>query len=268
MMRRGRALLLVFAALPGVGRPADPPDPLVQARLLYNEGKWDEAIAMAGQARAVPARVDSADLIVARVRLERFRERADGTDLIGARDALRRLNPRKFTPRERTEYVVGLGEALYLDGSFGAAAAVFDSLLEQGGALGGGDRERVMDWWATALDRDARPRTEFERQAIYQRIHEQMHKELSDSPHSATALYWLSAAARGQGDLQSAWGAALAGWVRAPLAGDRASALRADLDRLVLGALVPERARALGQPPEALRLEWERFKERWAGEAP
>jgi hypothetical protein len=39
--------------------------------------------------------------------------------------------------------------------------------------------------------------------------------------------------------------------------------LRADLDRLVLRAIVPERARALAQPPEALRLEWERFKDKW-----
>jgi hypothetical protein len=73
-------------------------------------------------------------------------------------------------------------------------------------------------------------------------------------------------AARGQGDLQGAWEAVQAGWVRAPMAGDRAPALRADLDRLVLTALVPERARALGQPPEALREEWERFKSRWARE--
>jgi hypothetical protein len=50
------------------------------------------------------------------------------------------------------------------------------------------------------------------------------------------------------------------------MAGDRAPALRADLDRLVLTALVPERARALGQPPETFRDEWERFKSRWTPE--
>jgi len=27
---------------------------------------------------------------------------------------------------------------------------------------------------------------------------------------------------------------------------------------------VPDRAKALAQPPETLRMEWERFKERWA----
>ena len=51
--------------------------------------------------------------------------------------------------------------------------------------------------------------------------------------------------------------------MRAPLASERGADLRDDLDRLVLRALVPERARLLGQSPDLVRLEWERFKERW-----
>ena len=90
-----------------------------------------------------------------------------------------------------------------------------------------------------------------------------MHDELSAHPGSATASYWLAAASVGKGDAQAAWDAAEAGWVRAPLASDRGTTLRADLDRLVLRAIVPERARALAQPPDALRLEWERFKDKW-----
>jgi hypothetical protein len=179
---------------------------------------------------------------------------------------LRRLAPQRFGAHERVEYIIGLGETLFFDGSFGAAAGVFDSVLEGPSSLTPEEHERVLDWWASALDRDARPRTEFDRQAVYQRIRERMQSELSTIPASAAASYWISMAARGQGDLQGAWEAVQAGWVRAPMAGDRAPALRADLDRLVLTALVPERARALGQPPEALREEWERFKSRWARE--
>ncbi len=77
------------------------------------------------------------------------------------------------------------------------------------------------------------------------------------------ASYWLAAAARAQGDLQAAWDAAEAGWVRASLTADRGAALRADLDRLMLVAIVPEQARALSQPEDTLRLDWENFKERW-----
>ena len=67
------------------------------------------------------------------------------------------------------------------------------------------------------------------------------------------------------GDLQAAWDSAAAAWVRAPLASDRGVALRADLDRLMLLAIIPERARATAQPPENLRAEWDKFKEKWQG---
>ncbi len=97
----------------------------------------------------------------------------------------------------------------------------------------------------------------------YQRIRARMEDEIATHAASATAAYWLAAAARAQGDLQAAWDAAQAGWVRAPLAADRGAALRADIDQLVLRAIVPDRAKATAQTPESLRTEWERFKERW-----
>ena len=90
-----------------------------------------------------------------------------------------------------------------------------------------------------------------------------MREELARRPDSATAAYWAIAAARGQGDLQGAWDAAQAGWVRAPLTPDHGAALRGDIDRLVQRAIIPERARAIGQPAETIREEWEAFKEKW-----
>jgi hypothetical protein len=256
--------LLVVLATPAPA--ADDRDPVGRARLLYNQGNWADAIVAADQARSIAARADSADLIAARAYLERYRETFEPDDLSSGRERLRRINPEKLGVRERVEYTVGLGEALYFDDSYGAAAEVFDSLLEQPGALTGAERERVVDWWATALDQDAKPRPEFDRQAVYKRVRDRMHAELGVTPVSTAAAYWLAAAARGQGDLQGAWDAAEAGWVRAPLAGERGVALRADLEQLVLTALVPERARALGQPPDNLRQEWDRFKERWTTE--
>ena len=130
-------------------------------------------------------------------------------------------------------------------------------------ALTGEARERVLDWWATAIDREAKPRSEMERQGVYQRIRNRMDAELATHPNSSVAVYWNAAAARSQGDHQAAWDAAQAGWVRARLASDKGDALRADLDRLVLRAIVPDRARATAQPPDLLRAEWERFKESW-----
>jgi hypothetical protein len=122
----------------------------------------------------------------------------------------------------------------------------------------------VLDWWASAVDQEARPRSEFERQTLYEKVRTRMTAELARNPGSGTAAYWTAAAARGQGDFNSAWGAAQAGWVRAPLGADRGAALRGDLDRLVHRAIIPERARALGQSPDTLREEWEQFKAKWS----
>ena len=239
-------------------------DPIARARTFYNQGHFDAAIAAADQARTSPPRADSADLIAARSYLERFRESAVADDLTNARDRLRRLDPQRLGTSERAEFLIGVGETLFFDEAFGAAADVFASVLARDGTLPADARERVLDWWASALDRDARPRSDLERQGVYQRIRDRMSDELAGHPGSAAAAYWRAAAARGQGDLQGAWDAAEAGWVRAALAVDHGVALRGDLDRLVLRGIVPDRARALAQPPEALRQDWERFKERWA----
>lgn len=239
-------------------------DPLTRARLLYNQRQFQAAITAAEQARLTPAFADLADLVAARAYLERFRDTAESDDLTNARDRLRRLDPQRFPPRERVEYIVGLGEALFFDGSFGAAAAVFDSVLLGAEAMTSDARERVLDWWATSVDHEAKPRPEMDRQGIYQRIRTRMRDEIATRPSNGTAAYWLAASARAQGDLQAAWDAAQAGWVRAPLASDHGDALRADLDRLVLRAIIPDRAKILGQPAESLHAQWEQFKERWS----
>lgn len=251
-------LVSVFSA-----RAAAADDPLARARLLYNQRQFEAAVSAAEQARLTASRADAADLVAARAYIERFRESSASDDLTNARERLRRLDPQRFPARERVEYIVGLGETLFFDGSFGAAAGVFESVLKGGDALAGDARERVLDWWATAIDREAKPRSESERQAVYQRIRARMEEELASHSGSGAAAYWVAAAARAQGDLQGAWDAAQAGWVRAPLAADGGAALRADLDLLMVRGIVPDRAKALAQPAETLRTQWEQFKERW-----
>jgi hypothetical protein len=246
----------------GVGANAAD-DPLARARLFYNQRQYVEAINAAEQAREIAARADAADLIAARAYLERFRESSASDDLTNARDRLRRLDPQRLLPRERVEYIVGLGETLYFDQSYGAAAAVFDSVLQGGDLMLSGSRDRVLDWWADSLEHDARPRPEMDRRAVYQRIRERMEEELAYQSSSTAAAYWLAAAARGHGDIQAAWDAAQAAWVRAPLAADKGVALREDVDRLVQRAIIPDRAKSSAQPPQTFQQEWERFKDRW-----
>ena len=253
--------LLILAATPV--QAAQPKDPLERARALYNLRQFDAALAAADEGGRVPARQDSADLIAARAFLERFRESAAPEDLTSARNRLRRLNPERLGARERTEFIIGLGEALFFGESVGAAAEVFDSVLARREDLLPDARERVLDWWASAVDREVRPRPDIERQDVYRKLRERMQSELGANPASAVASYWLAAAAWAQGDLQAAWDAAHAGWVRAPLATDRGVTLRGELDRLVQRGIAPARAKALAQPPDAVRLDWESFKERW-----
>jgi hypothetical protein len=255
------AAWLFLLATPVLGQTADP---LVRARTLYNARDYDGAIAAADEGRELPGRVDDADLIAARAYLERHRQSAAEEDLASARARLRRINPHSLDARERAEYVVGLGSALYFEDLPGAAAAVFASLVDDRESLDPAARDRLLDWWASALDRDARPRPGAERRAAYRQVRDRMRAELAANPASPVAAYWLAAAAAGEGDWQGAWDEAQAGWVRAALTPDRGAVLLADLDRLVQRAIAPERARAMAQPPELLLDEWSAFKARWA----
>src|SRR5207249_4139620 len=173
----GPALLLaVMAGIAGI-RVEAADDPLSRARLLYNQGQFEAAVNAAELARLAPGRSDSADLVAARAYLERFRVSAASDDLTNARERLRRLDPDRLAPRERVEYIIGLGEALYLDEAYGAASAVFDSVLQSGDLLAGGARERVIDWWADSLEHEGRPRPEMDRRTVYQRIRTRMEEE-------------------------------------------------------------------------------------------
>src|SRR5262245_46829606 len=162
MGRRAVCAAVLGLALVPARPAAAADDPLAKARQLYNARDFVAAIAAAETARLIAARADAADLVAARPFPERFRESAAPDDPTNAPDRLRRLDPERFAPRERTEYLIGLGEALYFDGAFGAAATVFDSVLQSGDLLTGPAREHVLDWWATSLDRDSRPRPEMD----------------------------------------------------------------------------------------------------------
>ena len=182
------ALLLVVAPVID-GGAADAQESLARARLLYNERQFEEAVNAADEARA--GFPDSVDLIAARAYLERFRESAANDNLASARDRLRRINPGGFGIPERIEFIIGLGQALYFDNSPGAAVSLFASVLDGVHVLGPDARERVLDWWASALDGEARPRADAERVSLYREIQERMERELADRPGSAVAAYWF-----------------------------------------------------------------------------
>ncbi|HEX5473752.1 MAG TPA: hypothetical protein VFX12_03735 [Vicinamibacterales bacterium] len=262
------ALLAAVVAAAAAPAFADATDQLASARRLYNQGRYDDALSAAREVVANPALASSARLIVGRARLERFRRNADPADLEAARGALRALDPRALDARERVELTVGLSELLYLDDHFGAAAEMLEPALDATRVLGEAAHDRALDWWATALDREAQTQPPPERVSAYTRILDRMARVLERDPGSEPANYWMAAAARGAGDPDRAWQAAAAGWLRAPLARDRGAALRADLDRLVAQGILPDRAARLSvrDPRQALAgmlNEWQAFKESW-----
>jgi hypothetical protein len=256
-------LLLLLGAM-----PAHAADPLAEARRLYNLGDYDGAERMANEASRVRNLANSAQLVMGRIRLERYRRSLDPVDLASARESLRGVDTASLDERERVEITIGFGEALFLEERFGAAAELFESVLDSSRTLGPAAHERLLDWWASALDRLAQGRPRDVRTAIYERLLRRMEQEIAADPGSTPAAYWLAAAARGAGDLDRAWHAAAGSWVRAALARDRGVALRADLDRLVTTAIIPERAarmpsRDQKQGAAAMTSEWEALKKEW-----
>jgi hypothetical protein len=236
-------------------------------RQLYNQGRFDQAITAAARMRGTPV-ADGANLIIGRANLERFRKTADPTDLNAAREALQGVTPGNLGGRDRIEYLIGLGEALYLEESYGPAAEMFEGVLDRSADLGGRAAERVFDWWATSLDRQTQAGATDDREAPYRAIRDRARSELARRPGSAAATYWLVVSLRSIGELTKAWDAAVAGWVRAPMADDRGQALRADLDQVVQQAIIPERVRVAtvtdrDRVDASLRAAWDAVKKDW-----
>jgi hypothetical protein len=269
MPRRFRALpavvlvLSVTTSSAAQGSGAD----LARARTAYNERNFDEAIAAASAARRVADTADVAAIVLGRAHLERYRERADPADLGAAREVLGTVRTMGLGDRDRLELLLAFGEALFLEDEFGAAAEVFESGIARS-AIDPSLREAMLEWWGSAVERQASGAAPDLRRGHFARLAERMKVELSDTPASPAASYWMVAALRGAGELQRAWDAAVAAWVRARLTGDRSPTLRADLDRLVTHGIIPDRVNHIARDQREaaasqLRADWELIKERW-----
>ena len=265
VLTRLAALTLAAAVMTAAG----PRDVLSRARQLYNQAQYDAAIAAAREAASAPELADAARLVSARAYLERFRARADAADLVAAREALKQVRDTALGPDDRVELTIAFGESLYLADQPGAAAEQFELALARADRKRPERRHRLLDWWASALDRQAFLGTPADAQAVGGRIVNRMEEELSADARSTVASYWLMAGARWAGDLERAWDTAVAAWVRATQMGKAGLDLRADLDRFVSQTIIPERARqqAPGNAAPAaavMNRQWEAFKQAWS----
>ena len=242
-------------------------DPLVLAHEQYNAQQYDAAIQSATEARQIAASADAAAVVLSRAHLERYRQMLDPDELAAARDALTAVDKGKLSARDRLDWTIGMGELLYFDWRFSTAAEFFDVALGQLDMLEPGARDRLMEWWAEALDQQAQLGQKMDRRSIYERILARAEETLRRDDRSTVATYWLAAAAAGADDFDRAWGAASAGWLRAT-AGPDGVKLRDDLDRLVTTVIIPQRAGHISptDPDSAivlLREQWEEMKRRY-----
>jgi hypothetical protein len=246
---------------------AAPQNPLVRARQQYNLQQYDAAIAAAREARGRPELANAAAVVLGRAHLERYRMSSEAADLAAARESLVAIDAARLSARDRVELLVGLGELLYFEGHFGAAAELFGAATGSASPADGTNRDYVLDWWAMALDHEAQASGDAERRRLYSRMLERVEPAAAGGHPSAAAMYWVAAAAAGMDDFGRAWHAAIAAWVRAPLAAIPRASLCADLDRLVQQVIIPGRAVML--PPSAdrkqaiadMQSEWAAIKE-------
>lgn len=256
-------LLLGFSA-PAEAQRAD----LAKARSLYNQRQFDGAIDAALVAQKVQATADAASVVLARAHLERYRQRANPDDLSAARSALGTVRVSNLDARDNVDFLMALGEALFFEDDYGAAAALFESGIDRAIAHGTDTGEAMLDWWGSATERHADALERDARINTFRRLRERMNRELARDPSSAAAAYWIVVAIRGSDEALEAWEAAIAGWVRARLAGANSAKLRADLDKLVIEGIIPDRVRAMAPDKRAqgesdLKGEWAVVKERW-----
>ena len=111
-------------------------------------------------------------------------------------------------------------------------------------AHGSATGEAMLDWWGSAVERqaDALDR-ELARAGVRPPRAIAWRRAGAAAPAPRRPLTGSSSARAAPGDPAAAWDAAVAGWVRARLAGERSAALRADLDKLVLEGIIPDRVR-------------------------
>jgi len=229
-----------MAASPAVAGQSD----LERARAMYNEGRYDDAIAAAASVKHKPDSAPSATLIEARARLERFRQNGDAGDLGAARAALISLNPRVLAPQEIIEWQIGIGTALFLENQPGAAAEMFATILPTARErLSSAELDKLVEWWASTVARVAESQTGSARKDAYTAMLSAVRDELERNPLSWPASYWLVVAARGAGNLDDSWNAAITAWIRAG-SQPEGEQVRGDLDRFVTQTLIPERAQA------------------------
>ena len=74
--------------------------------------------------------------------------------------------------------------------------------------------DKLLEWWASTLSRVAESQSGTARREAYAAMLSAVRGELERDPLSRPTAYWVVVAARGAGDFDGAWNAAVTGWIR------------------------------------------------------
>ena len=122
----------------------------------------------------------------------------------GARGASGVRRRHAWPPSDRIDYLVGLGESLYLDDVVRAGGRVVRERARSRPRPRAAPRSTAcFDWWATSLDRQAQSGAAGDRERALRRLVAQIGRlssSLARIPGSSAAAYWLAASCVG------AWG--------------------------------------------------------------
>ena len=157
----------------------------------YNQRQFDGAIEAATAAQKMPATADAATVVLARAHLERYRERANPDDLSAARVALGTVRVSNLDTRDHVDFLMALGEALFFEDDYGAAATLFESGIDRAIAQGSETGEAMLEWWGSAVERHADALERDGRINAFRRLRDRMARELARNPGSAAAAYFL-----------------------------------------------------------------------------
>ena len=93
--------------------------------------------------------------------------------------------------RDHVDFLMALGEALFFEDDYGAAATLFESGIDRAIAQGAETGEAMLEWWGSAVERHADALERDGRINAFRRLRERMSRELSRNPGSAAAAYFL-----------------------------------------------------------------------------
>ena len=227
-------------------RPLPPPIPSPRHAASTTRDSTRRPSGRLARRRRFPRRADAARVVLGRIQLERYRQSSDPKDLAAARGSLRDVDAAPLDAARARRADRSASPRRSISRSSSARRRSSSSRCVERSALlgpvGARARARLVGDGARSAGADA---AAAERPAIYARILARMTEEMRRDPGSAAAGYWLAAAARAGGDLDRAWHAASPAGCGRRSPDDRGAALRADLDRLVTQAIIPERAAKL-----------------------